>query len=537
MKRVIALLTAVVMTVSAFTFTIGVSATEETTQPSSETVETTAATESTASEESSETESETSASETSTEASETTTEPSETTTEPSETAVESSETEPSEPVSSVPEESSENTEVTTESTEATTATPVKKPAAVSSFKVTKKAADFLKLEWKKSKEADKYYLYRAVEGKNSEFNFNLYKQINKSKTSFVDRKVESGKVYKYRLFVVRVNKGKVVKSYSKGASAFTPLLATGKLKVKDCTATKIVLAWRKIKNASKYEIYRKGEGEKDYKKIATTTSTTYKDTKITSGANYSYKVRGYRVAVGKKRYSPFVKVLASAGEFGVKGITAKSYLCRGLFTWSAVSGVNGYDIFLCKDNGEEVYQDTTTATNYLTKRLKSGKSYTYSIKSFKKFGGEKIYGKARKVKVNIVSTAYGKSAGNNYIEVCLETQTVNMVIDGKQYITSPVVTGMYHVYDTTRGFHRIISKKSPATLRGSAGGSSWNVGVSFWLGFTWDGQGLHDSTWRTSGYGGNVYKGNGSHGCVNTPYNAMKKIYSKAYAGMPVIVY
>ena len=62
--------------------------------------------------------------------------------------------------------------------------------------------------------------------------------------------------------------------------------------------------------------------------------------------------------------------------------------------------------------------------------------------------------------------------------------------------------------------------------------------VKYWLGFTYDGQGIHDSTWRPStDYGKQTYKGNGSHGCVNTPISAVGKMYSKAYIGMPIIVY
>ena len=50
------------------------------------------------------------------------------------------------------------------------------------------------------------------------------------------------------------------------------------------------------------------------------------------------------------------------------------------------------------------------------------------------------------------------------------------------------------------------------------------------------GCGIHDASWRSS-YGGNIYKGNGSHGCVNTPYSKVQKIYNNTGYGTPVIVY
>ena len=34
-----------------------------------------------------------------------------------------------------------------------------------------------------------------------------------------------------------------------------------------------------------------------------------------------------------------------------------------------------------------------------------------------------------------------------------------------------------------------------------------------------------------------MYKGHGAHGCVNTPYNAAKKIYNNISSGTRVVVY
>ena len=53
---------------------------------------------------------------------------------------------------------------------------------------------------------------------------------------------------------------------------------------------------------------------------------------------------------------------------------------------------------------------------------------------------------------------------------------------------------------------------------------------------SWDGIGIHDASWRTS-FGGSIYKSKGSHGCINTPFEAVKTIYENSYTGIPVIVY
>lgn len=48
--------------------------------------------------------------------------------------------------------------------------------------------------------------------------------------------------------------------------------------------------------------------------------------------------------------------------------------------------------------------------------------------------------------------------------------------------------------------------------------------------------GMHDASWRSS-FGSNIYKTSGSHGCVNLPASAAKKIFENIEKGDPVLVY
>ena len=48
--------------------------------------------------------------------------------------------------------------------------------------------------------------------------------------------------------------------------------------------------------------------------------------------------------------------------------------------------------------------------------------------------------------------------------------------------------------------------------------------------------GMHDATWR-SAFGGDIYRTNGSHGCINLPFEKAKIIYDYVYTGFPVICY
>lgn len=466
----------------------------------------------------------------------TSTEPSE---ETSNTDESSSETEPVESTAENESASSDATEPSseTEPTEATT--KVVKPTKVKGFKVSKKSTTYVKLVWNSYEgNANRFFIYRADEKSNGKFSdFSLIKNMgNTARVSYVDATVEAGKVYIYKIVPCKYSKKNPLYGKESRYKVFVPLKKSSSLNVTKASTNKIVIKWAKINNATKYEIFRK-TASGSYKKIKSTKETTFTDLNITSGVSYTYAVRGLRVAINKLRYSPFVFVQTASNVTTVKGLKVKSYMQKALLSWDEVSGADGYAIYKEKSNGKYQYLGSTTYTNYLTNRLAVGKNYKLQVRAYKIVNGNKVYGKTKSIKVNIVAGAYGKTASGTYIEVCTETQQMLMYVNDKLYAKTPVVTGFYNVYDTTKGFHYVLNKKENARLKGSAGNDTWDVMVNYWVAFTYDGQGIHDSTWRYSGYGGEIYKRDGSHGCVNTPLESMKKIYAKTYVGMPIIVY
>ncbi len=129
----------------------------------------------------------------------------------------------------------------------------------------------------------------------------------------------------------------------------------------------------------------------------------------------------------------------------------------------------------------------------------------------------------------------GNDIGNTYVEVSLKQQKVWYYKNGKLELQSSTVTGLPTIERQTKtGVHHILYKQRDRVLRGSAG--AWNSFVNYWMPFTWDGQGLHDASWRSS-FGGSIYLYNGSHGCVNLPVDFASQLYEKIETGTPVIVY
>lgn len=125
--------------------------------------------------------------------------------------------------------------------------------------------------------------------------------------------------------------------------------------------------------------------------------------------------------------------------------------------------------------------------------------------------------------------------GNTYVEIDISRQHMWYYINGELFIDTDVRTGTESSAQwtpTTEGAFKVLWKQT----------DKWFLQVGepchsdYWMPFNHRGEGIHDATWYSS-YGGNYYKWAGSHGCINTPYNVVQKMYEKMEEGTPVIVY
>ncbi len=119
-----------------------------------------------------------------------------------------------------------------------------------------------------------------------------------------------------------------------------------------------------------------------------------------------------------------------------------------------------------------------------------------------------------------------------YVEIDIPNQVMTYVKDGEVLVTTDVVTGASWGYPTPPGFYKVENKDTNCWLSGE----DYNVHVDYWIGFIGYQIGIHDADWRTK-FGGENYVKNGSHGCVNTPKEAVRAIFDDIELGVPVLVY
>ena len=181
----------------------------------------------------------------------------------------------------------------------------------------------------------------------------------------------------------------------------------------------------------------------------------------------------------------------------------------------------GYTVHLTTgDYGWRVWQDKTTEA--LMQVLNAGTGGVVEavwLQQGQKYGGNDMNG--------------------TYVEVSISEQRMWFYKNGTCLVDTPVVTGNPNQGNGTPsgGVWRLKDKKSPSVLVGRRpdGSIEYETPVTYWMPFN-GGIGIHDLSSRSS-YGGDIYLYNGSHGCINTPMDAVRTIYENIVVNNPVVVY
>ena len=128
---------------------------------------------------------------------------------------------------------------------------------------------------------------------------------------------------------------------------------------------------------------------------------------------------------------------------------------------------------------------------------------------------------------------YGEDdIGDTYVEVNLTAQHLFFYKNGKLVLESDFVSGnLAKGYGTPTGTYPVQYKQRHATLTGD----DYSTPVDYWMPFN-RGIGFHDAWWRKE-FGKNIYKTNGSHGCINLPPKAAKIMFDHIERGVAVVVY
>lgn len=208
----------------------------------------------------------------------------------------------------------------------------------------------------------------------------------------------------------------------------------------------------------------------------------------------------YSVAIDEKKVYEYMKKIANT--YNTSGKTRDFKTSLGTIT--KVSGGNyGWII------------DTSQEAKELIKDIEKGEN----------IAKEPIY-------KQVALSHDSNDIGNTYVEINMNIQHLWYYKNGILVIEGDVVTGnASRGSPTPTGVYRLNYKQKDATLKGE----NYSSSVSFWMPF-YGNVGIHDASWRSE-FGGNIYKANGSHGCVNAPYYLAKVLFNNIEEGTPIVCY
>lgn len=151
---------------------------------------------------------------------------------------------------------------------------------------------------------------------------------------------------------------------------------------------------------------------------------------------------------------------------------------------------------------------------------------------------KKEEGALKYVPEGIVVPKAPESDTNQAIVIDLSDQRLYAYEGGELIYTTPITSGM-RWYSTVQGDFSVTHKQKNRVLNSPFKGVKYRLHVDYWIEF-YPKYGIHDacnskSCWRKE-FGGPDYVTRGSHGCVNTPYDAVKWLYEWSLEGTAVRV-
>lgn len=159
----------------------------------------------------------------------------------------------------------------------------------------------------------------------------------------------------------------------------------------------VTLKWKKSIGATGYKIYRASSKNGTYKRIKTITKSTtlsYKNTGLTTGKTYYYKVRPYRKAESTTRYGSYSSVKSCKVLPAKPSISSTAGKRAITVRWNKISGASGYVLYRAsKSNGnyKKVTSLKSSRSSYTNTGLKKGTRYYYKIRAYRTVNGKKIY--------------------------------------------------------------------------------------------------------------------------------------------------
>ena len=163
------------------------------------------------------------------------------------------------------------------------------------------------------------------------------------------------------------------------------------------TTSSIDLSWDEAGDAHNYIVYRYNNDTQSYKRVGSTTNTSFSDSSLDSGSDYKYKVRCYWTIGGTKYYGKYSDIITTSTKPNkVSGVDFEVRNSTNLtLSWDSVKGATKYRIYKYDKTSnsykkiDEVDGNTTT---YKVTGLTSATEHSFKVRAVRTSNGSTYLG-------------------------------------------------------------------------------------------------------------------------------------------------
>lgn len=244
------------------------------------------------------------------------------------------------------------------------------------------------LKWKEVYGAEKYAIYRAT-ARNGEY----VRQYTTTSTSYTNTTSKANVTYYYKVMALASRTASANSAFSNTAARTCDVAAPVVKASNNAETGKVVLKWKPVEGAAKYEVYRSGTKNGTYKLYCTLTGTTYTNTTANAGYTYYYKVKAISKVLPEGN-SAFSTVVSRTCDCAMPTLKLLGYDEDGaelyeidnndngniIFKWSKVSGATSYKVYRSGYmNGSYKLLGETKNTTFTDTTATAGYYYYYKI--------------------------------------------------------------------------------------------------------------------------------------------------------------
>lgn len=277
-------------------------------------------------------------------------------------------------------------------------TAVTAPAQTAEIRTEDATVDAITLSWDEVYSADGYRIYQYDE---DEERFVKLADISGSTEYTAEELGRTASLYGFRVKAYRLFEGK--KYWGKQSAQYWAMTAPAQIKnlsAEPASAYSINLSWKRAGRASGYQICRRNRATGEYETIAVidnNKTVSYTDSGLTGATEYSYQVRAF-LNYGEGEYCGEFSRTAGSTTLPaiVKNVSATAKSKTVTLKWAKNKRAGGYEVYR-QNNKTGEYEKIATLESrdqlsYTDKKRKAGVEYTYRVRAWNEYNGERYYG-------------------------------------------------------------------------------------------------------------------------------------------------